>query len=58
MPEKNYADFWALRSPWSFRIQEPPFVPSAPWAIRFMRVCGGMKGSVVKSVGRAVPDDG
>ena len=30
MPEKNCADFWALRSPWSFRIQEQPFVPSAP----------------------------
>lgn len=30
MPEKNYADFCILRSPWSFRIQEQPFVPSAP----------------------------
>ena len=50
----NYADFWVLRSPWSFRIQEQPFVPSAPWAIRSMRVCGSMKGSVVKSV-RSVP---
>lgn len=28
--KKNYADFWVLRSPWSFRIQEQPFVPSAP----------------------------
>ena len=38
----------------SFRIQGQPFVPSAPWAIRFMRVCGSMKGSVVKSV-RSAP---
>ena len=28
--KKNYADFWDLRSPWFFRIQEQPFVPSAP----------------------------
>ncbi len=30
MQEKEFADFWDLRSPWSFRIQEQPFAPSAP----------------------------
>ena len=35
-------------------IQEQPFVPSAPWAIRSMRVCGSMKGSAVRNV-RSVP---
>ena len=28
--KRNYADFWALRSLWFFRIQDQPFVPSAP----------------------------
>ena len=35
-------------------FQDSGAVPSAPWAIRSMRVCGSMKGSVVKSV-RSVP---
>ena len=30
MPEKELRRLWVLRSPWSFRIQEQPFVPSAP----------------------------